>query len=266
VQYKSRQRRTGRPPRLQAAVAKVLQVHPELEGHPSQIAAFIVKSMPSFDVSGKDVSTATAKLKRLFGDLFDPSMLHADVNHIGMVCLTPDGEQACESCGAVVDQPMLKDGISKGQNAFANELHRVFKVNPIPIPGKGSMISKRAVTVAEFGDGIEGRLKWKALTSFEQLSKSLNREELPQSVTTQLASLIEKECERRGRVISRVTIGETKDLVMSVLLRAEERFPQYIPVLQRLVLQATIYFPDLTGSSKSNKSDKVIPLLSDEEA
>ena len=272
-------RRIGRPPRLQGAIVNALTVHPELMGHPSRIAGYLVRASPGFEeVDGNDVSIAFSKLRRRFGDAVEPRDLHADAYHVGrIVVLSPDMERVCQECGASLgySADLARGGMGGSggagheHNSFANELHRVFRTNPIPIPGKeGGMISKAGVVAGEFGVGVEGRLTMKALMGLEEACKSLRRDELPQEITTQLARMVERQCRKRANGLREARLEEAKDAVISACLEGMERFPQFAPTLRRLNLEAAAFFPDLTASSNNkstNKKDKAALMLEEEE-
>lgn len=258
-------RRVGRPPRLQAAIVNVLRVHPELMGRPSKIAELLVRAVPGFeDVDGKKVSMAFTKLRRRFGDGLEPRELHSDTYHVDRI-VTVERERVCQGCGASLGfVSTARDLRTTGHNSFDNRLHRVFQTRPIPMAGRETMISQAAVVAAEFGDGVEGRLTRKALTGLEELCKSMNREELPQEITTQLAGLVEAECRKRAKSAREARIEEAKDCVTYACLEGMERFPSYATALRMVVRNAASYFPDLTvGANRSSRRSK--PNLLEEE-
>ncbi len=212
------------------------------------------------------------RLRQRFNGGFDPNLIHADEFHLGRVVTVEHGELVCDSCGASLgfgeESAMYgakdADGGNKGQqNSFSNELHRVFAVRPIPIAGRGSMISQAAVTIAEFGDDVAGKLTRKALMGLEEQCKSLRREELPQEITTQLARLVEDECATRARTTDRATIGDAKDAVISACLSGMKKWPQHRSALLKLIGGVTVYFPDL-AASRRGRSPKADPLDEEE--
>jgi hypothetical protein len=271
--YRPRAVRGGRPPRTESSIVNVLKHHPELRGRPNQLARVLALSDPSFrGMTGGAASKAMQRLRRRFNGSFDPDLLHGDEFHLGRIVTVENSELVCDSCGASLgygDKSAMygskgADGRNKGQqNSFSNELHRVFAVRAIPVPGRGSMISQAAVTIAEFGDDVEGKLTRKALTGLEEQCKSLVREELPQDITTQLARLVEDECVTRARTTDRATIGDAKDAVIAACLSGIKKWPQYRSSLLKLIEGVTIYFPDLTASKRGG-SPKADPLDEEE--
>jgi hypothetical protein len=244
----------------------VLQGHPRLQGHPSDLARFIRETDPSFEgVKGSNVSIAYSKLRRRFGDFFDPKDLHADQYHVEEFVLADDGERVCPVCGTTSGYQMphsstpLGEGL-KGQNSFVNPLHRVFRTSPIRMKGTTyGMISKAAMVRAEFGNGVEGRLIEKGLVIFEELCKSNRRDELPQEVTSQMARMVEAECKTRAKGLKEAGFDGAKEAVITSCMKAMEEFPHHQQTLKRMVLAVSANFPDLLakaggrrGKSKSS--------------
>ena len=253
-------------------VVMVLQVHPGLEGHPSDIARYIQETNPSFEgVKGNNVSIAFSKLRRRFGDFFDPRDFHADQYHVERLIISDDGERVCPGCGVTSGyQPLpsatpLGEGL-QGQNSFVNPLHRALRANPIQYPGTTyGVISKEAVTTAEFGDGVEGRLLEKAFKGFEELCKCNRRYELPQEITSQIAKMIEADCRSRARGLHEARTDEAQQVIITSCVRAMERFPHYEQALRRMILDASAYFPDLTSTPKRRRQSRSSFLLEEEE-
>lgn len=259
-EYKPRAGRGGRPPRTESSIVNILKHHPELRGRPKQLARVMALSEPSFQgITGGAVSKAMQRLRRRFNGSFDPNLIHADEFHVGEIVTVEHGEFVCDRCGASLGFESENatygakdaDGGNIGQqNSFSNELHRVLATRAIPVPGRGSMISQAAVTIAEFGDDLAGKLARKALMGLEQQCKSLQREELPQEITTQLARLVEDECVTRAKTADRATVGDAKDAVIAACLSGMKRWPQYRNALLKLIEGITTYFPDLTASRR----------------
>jgi hypothetical protein len=262
----------GRPPRLQSMVVMVLQGHPKLQGHPSDIARYIQETSPSFEgVKGNNVSIAFSKLRRRFGEFFDPRDLHADQYHVERLVLADDGERVCPGCGATsgYQRPPsatpLDEGL-RGQNSFVNPLHRALRANPIRYPGTTyGVISKVAVTTAEFGDGVEGRLLEKAFKGFEELCKCNRRYELPQEITSQITMMIEADCKSRARSLHGARTDEAQQAIITSCVRAMEKFPHYERALRRMILNASAYFPDLTSTPKRRRQKSRSSFMLEEE-
>jgi hypothetical protein len=253
-------------------VVMVLQGHPRLEGHPSDIARYIQETSPSFEgVKGNNVSMAFSKLRRRFGDFFDPRDLHADQYHVERLVISDDGERVCPGCGAAsgYQRPPsatpLDEGL-RGQNSYVNILHRALRANPTRYPGTTyGVISKEAMTTAEFGDGVEGRLLEKAIKGFEELCKCNRRHELPQEVTSQITRIIEADCRSRARGLHEARTDEAQQAIISSCVRAMERFPRYEQALRRMTLDASAYFPDLTSTPKRRRQNSRSSFLLEEE-
>jgi hypothetical protein len=253
-------------------VVIVLQEHSELQGRPSELAKYIRTRDPSFpDVKGSNVSIANSKLRRRFGDFFDPRDLHADQYHIEKLALADDGERGCPGCGATAgyqrppSSTPLDEGL-RGQNSFVNPLHRALRTNAIPIAGrKEGMISKAAVAAAEFGNGVEGKLLEKAFKGFEELCKSNRRYELPQEVTAQMTKMIEADCRSRARGLKMAKTDEAQEAIITSCVKAMERFPLYEEALRRMILDASANFPDLTSTPEGRRKNSKSGLLLEEE-
>jgi len=265
-------RRVGRPPRLQSMVVLVLQEHPEFQGRPSELAEYIRTRDPTFpNIRGDNISIAYSKLRRRFGDFFDPRDLHADQYHLEKFVLADDGERVCPGCGATsgYQRPPsgtpLDEGV-RGQNSFFNPLHRALSTNPIKYPGTTyGMISKEAMTTAEFGDGLEGRLLEKAFKGFEELCKSNRRYELPQEVTAQMTKMIEADCRSRAKGLRMAKTDEAQQAIITSCVRAMEMFPLYGEALRKMILNASANFPDLTSSPDFRRKTSRSGLLLEEE-
>ena len=265
-------RRAGRPPRLQSMLVMVLQGHPNFRGHPMDLARYIREIDPSFgELKGNNVSIAYSKLRHRFGDFFEPRELHADQYHVERLVLTDDGEEVCPGCGATsgYQKPPSSTTLGEGlhdQNSFVNPLHRALRTNPILIIGRNEgMISKAAVTAAEFGDGVEGKLLEKAFKGFEELCKSNRGCELPQEVTAQMARMIEVDCKLRARGLRMAKTDEAQQAVITSCVKAMERFPLYEQALRRMILDASAYFPDLTSTPTRRRQKSRSSFLLDEE-
>lgn len=265
-------RRAGRPPRLQSKVVMVLQNHPEFQGRPSALAKNIRDTDPTFpDVKGCNVSIAYSKLRRRFGDFFDPKDIHADQYHVEKLVLADDGERVCPACGVTAgyQRPASSTPVDEGlrsQNSFVNPLHRALRTNPIPIAGrKEGMISKAAVTAAEFGNGVEGKLLEKAFKGFEELCKSNRRYELPQEVTAQMTRMIEADCRSRARGLRKAKTGEAQQAIITSCVKAMDKFPLYQDALSRMILDASANFPDLTSTPEGRRRKSKSGFLLEEE-
>ena len=245
-------RERGRPPRTEAAVLMILKLHPELRGRPKETARALALLDPAFrGLSSGAVSKAeTRLLKRLNGRL-DPDRLCFDGRHIGMVVTASDGARVCQVCGTVHGQESEGPSASD-QRAFVNPLLRVLETKGLVYPRGpgGTMISQAATTVATFGSGVAGRLTQKALAAMEEICKGFP---LPQDRTAELARLVMVESERRAPYQKQATLEEAKAVVVSCLITLAGRDKVWSHVYLEMIRQATVFFVDLTKSTKRTK-------------
>jgi hypothetical protein len=230
----------------------ILKLHPELKGKPKETARVLALLDPAFSgLSPGAVSKAETRLLKRLNGLPDPDRLCFDRRHIGMIVAASDGARVCQVCGRVHGQESEGPSASD-QRAFTNPMLRVLETKGLVYPrGPGeTMISQAATTVAAFGSGVAGRLTQKAMAAMEEICKGFP---LPQDRTAELARLVEAESHRRSPYQKQATLEEARAVVISCLITLAGRDKVRSHVYLEMIRQATVFFVDLTKSTKRTK-------------
>jgi hypothetical protein len=242
-------------------------MRPELQGKPIQIARYIALTDVSFSgLSGGAVTVAIGRLKKKFnGSIPSPALLCTDLDRIGRITRTPEGESVCNACGRSYDFRVEDSSSTGNQRAFRNSLHAVYEPRGLFWKGrKEGMISQAATSIVTFGDGPTARLTRKALSNLADLCKDVDTKQLPQERTGELARLVKEECEKRGMYLTVASLEEAKDAVVSALVTmARQKDPARSSIYLDMVKAATVLFLDPTKSTKGGRTKHT--LLEEEE-